>query len=407
MRRLIFAACLAACEGGQRPGEGVIAFAEPQTLDLRVVDVETGTDKLVDRGFHGSLSISPDGLWIAAVSTDRNVRLFGRDGTKRLSLPPGGNECFGTPTWHGDALDWCFEDGEGEARVLLPVATGTPRRIATTNIVFSPDQALVAYTRRNATSAPEHGDLVLENVDGSGQRILATEVVQFPAMFSADGRFLLAVEFSGGTSHVLRFSVEDGSRTMIGDGSVARPLLPQARLGLDGSEILAAAGQDVFAIDIASGARRAIATLEPETFLIGAAFLDREHVLYMTRRIQSTGDVEVIDEILHVVAANSDTVLTSGCHVAGIAPTRGFIAVSCPGGGATVMTFDGLGIFDRAGVEALGFTPDELGIIAVGDDGAIEYLGFEGHTRALGTATTAADAFIMHGLNPPYVSYAP
>lgn len=414
MRSLLVLALLGGCESGHTPATGFVAFVEADTFDLVTTDLFGGVVRL-DDGTHGSLSFSPNARWIATVAPNRDVRVFGRDGTKRMDLLPGGGDCASTPLWYGDTLQWCISDGRGLGTVFLPDVKGTPRRINALSLVVSPDGRRLAYLQIDPLDAGPRGDLVVENVDGTSQRVLASGIEVNPRAFSADGEFVVVDELVDALrSRVTRFSVADGSATLLGDGAtVSLPANGPSEVSRspDGSEILVMNDRELRAWNITRLEQRLLATLAPGIRVQGAGFLDPDRIVYVEHRDESLGDIGMFHESVHVIDASSDVRVTpdgglnAACFIAGVGTSTEVIAVDCDG--ARLVTFDGT-VLARAedAFQVVGLVGDESGMISVRFDGTIDFVPVVGPTRELGHAANPFTGAPGSALEP-FVAYAP
>lgn len=411
MRRSLLLACLAACESGHAPSGGFVAFAQQDTFHLMTVDLN-GTQRTLDEGTHGEIAISPDGRWIATAGTERNVRLYGRDGAKRTDLLPSGADCLATPRWHGtQAVGWCTV-GADNGTVFLPDPKGTPRVIATHGLISSPDGRRIAYVIPEGP-ATVRGMLVVENADGTDQHVLANSADMHPQAFSTDGAFLVVLERvdNGVSTRVNRFTIADGTMTTFGPGAVLGLPATQASSASrspDGSEILMKVDGDLVAVEIASGTQRRIATLATGVELAGAGFIDRDRLIYVQHHDMTQGDVEIYEESVHLVDASTDVTLLPAsegtCYVAGVGLETGVVAIDCFG--AHVVDFGGTELAGNAS-RVVGLASDESGIITVTSEGAIELVPIAGAPRELARSATHFVGNPFQSVFAPFVAYSP
>lgn len=410
MRCPLVLVALAACDGGNATGTGIVAYSRQVTLDLAVVDVASGETTILDQGAHGGISISPDRSWIATSGLDRPISLFAADGSARREVTPGEKGCLSTPRWHaGHVIDWCTSDITGTGTYVLPgLDAASPRRLAANGIQVAPDGRQLAYLRRYQPGGPSpRGDLVVEGIDGSGARTFATDVDAYPIRFTDDGRFLIAQhQVDDFTTRLLRYAIADGSTLELSPGSS-----PVMTVG--GPELLLLVGRELHAVEVESGAHRIVATLPPGVGIYQAQLVDHDRVVYIQRRDFSRGDIGMFADSIHLADAASDiTLVPEGgtneqCDLAGIAREVGFVAASC--GGARLVAFDGTELASEANAHAvLGLSTDERGVVTVARDGTIRYLPADGAPRELGIAESL---FEPSSRGPevfePLVAYAP
>jgi len=158
--------------------------------NVKITRLTTG-GKIGNAAIKGYTSISPDGkyvvfrttesgrdsLWVRQVSTGSLVKIV-----PDLEAKIGGT----TFSHDGELVYYSLFDKDDPLGTLyqVPVLGGTPRRIiagVTSPVTFSPDGKQFAFVRPSSSES----DLMLANVDGTGERKIATR--KLPAYFSFVG----------------------------------------------------------------------------------------------------------------------------------------------------------------------------------------------------------------------------
>jgi len=158
--------------------------------NVKITRLTTG-GKVGNAAIRGYTSISPDGkyvvfrtteagkdsLWVRQVSTGSLVKIV-----PDLEAKIGGT----TFSRDGELVYYSLFETNDPLGTLyqVPVLGGTPHRIlagVTSPVTFSPDGKQIAFVRPSSSES----DLMLANIDGSGERKLATR--RLPAYFSFVG----------------------------------------------------------------------------------------------------------------------------------------------------------------------------------------------------------------------------
>jgi eukaryotic-like serine/threonine-protein kinase len=185
--------------------------------------------RLTNSGKAGSAAVSPDGKYVAYVTSDEAgqqslwVRHVATTSNVQVVPPAGVDVTFGTATFSTDGnYIYYIRRDKNPAGVLyeVPVLGGTSKKVLEGvggAIGFSPDGKRFAFTRRYASQGQDA--LMLANADGTGEEKLATRT--FPDFFvgsaawSPDGKTIATVMggFTGGYYRtVAAVQVADGTQ---------------------------------------------------------------------------------------------------------------------------------------------------------------------------------------------------
>ena len=399
---------LVACSSA--PGTGTLVYSEIATGDIRVLDLATGDNQAIAGGPAGSVAISRDGQYIAFSRGDRIVRVADRTGAVTdLSLP--GRGCTPTPSWGPHhSLQWCVADAAGSYTAFLPTIGATPRLIATNRLRVAPDGARVAYLALAKPGGPSpRGDLVIEDADGSNRRILRTDVDAHVLDFLPDGEHLLVSEQDANFRPSLqRIHIPDGAVAELGPRGAYLDANSDVAFSPDHAEVLTSVGHQLFALDLATGARRLVAEVGPEYTIASALFVDAGQVVLTRHRDMSRGDIGMFKESIQIaddsgartIVEEPTEGLNNPCRVTAVAARAGFVVASC--GGALMMRLDGtvLGTLSSA-FGLLGLADDQSGIVAMDTDGRVQFLSTGGDREHLVDAVSVfAPTGIDSGLQP-------
>ncbi len=185
--------------------------------------------QLTETGNVHAAAISPDGKYVAYVQEDG-----GKSALHVRQVATGGNVQVMPP--RAPALDAVTFSRDGnyiyynQARSLfqIPVLGGTSRKLLTgadSKPTFSPDGRRIAFRREDAKAGNSY--LVIANLDGSGERVLATRrlaeggYVAAPA-WSPDDRLIVlgaGLLTGGGRNVVVQVQVDNGSEKQLSQQS--------------------------------------------------------------------------------------------------------------------------------------------------------------------------------------------
>jgi len=404
---------IAAC--GASESSGTVAYAEPGTYNIRLLDVATGASRLIDSGAFAGVTFAPDGKYLAYVGADRVTKVADRSGAI-TPLLPGGGGCYSIPTWlSNSSLTYCIEDSAHSGMMFVPSIGAVPRFVDTAPAV-SPDETLDSYV--NA-----HGDLIIENVDGSDARVLvpspdptATSPGEAALTFTPDQQAVVVADYRTTPSlHIVR--VSDGQNIDVpgvaaGGTPFGAPVFRGASMfSPDGSEFVVQSAMGLVAVATATGATRMLAAFPDRISSGGAVFLDAGHVLWVRVQDTSIGDMGGFNLTLHVAGPGpSDDLVLDDPHAGGYWPS---IAVSptdvvaLPSDvllvrtNGTVLATNDL-TDPNAATDILGITPDGRAAITVSQGGRVRYVGVDGTSRDLVQAAAGTSDLL-----PPVAAYSP
>lgn len=404
---------VAAC--GASESSGTVAYAERDTFNVRLLDVATGTSRLIDSGAFAGVTFAPDGTHVAYVGGDHVMKVADRSGTITPVLPGGGG-CYSVPAWlSSSSLTYCIEDSAHSGMMFVASIGATPRFVETPPAV-SPDGTLDSYVNAR-------GDLIIENVDGSDARVLvpspdptAMSPAQSAMTFTPDQQAVVVADYRGAPGlHIVR--VSDGQSIDVpGVSAGGTPFGPvvfrgASRFSPDGSELVMQSTTGLVAVATATGATRMLAPFADRISSGGAVFLDAGHVLWVRVEDTSIGDMGGFKLTLHVAGPGpADDLVLDDPHGGGYWPS---IAVSPAGVVAlpsdvllvrtdgTVLATNDLAD-PKAASDILGITPDGRGAITVSQGGDVRYVGVDGTSRDLVQAAVGTSDLL-----PPVAAYSP
>lgn len=383
---------LAGCAGSKAATvEGTVVYSELGTQDIRILDVATGKSQLVDPGELGAVSIAPDGQHVAYQGIDQVIKVSDRAGNVTPLVPSGG--CAGASRWvSSSVMTYCISTSQERGTMVMPALGSSPRFVSGDGVVVSPDGSLDAFVAQ--------GNVVVENIDGSGRRALAMYRDIAVAGFTPDQSKLIVTDFSTSPTRMHLVSLADAtSIDLDGVWFDASPFGPTTILGAsdsspDGTEILARTTTDLVALSFSTGMTRVIAPLPDKITYSGAAFLDADHVLWVRSEDLSMGDIGIFKLSVHVAGPTptDDVVIDAPSDTNVVIPT---IAVAADGllmlaSDVLVARTDGTVLFrntNAQGVELasdlLGLAPDGEHAIAISSIGQVRIIGVDGTARDL------------------------
>ena len=385
--------------------EGTLVY---RTRDqIRVLDLATSRDELIDTGNFGSLSIAPDARHVAYAATDRILRIADR--TRSIRRLPGGG-CATTADWvSSSVLTYCVDNG---TRVLPSLDGELPRLVTGYGASVSNDGTTIAFVNGR-------GDVVIETVDGRDQRVLLPAEgprVQFSiAGFTPDQRAILVWDFDSSPG-VRIVSVADGSSVVIDEVRfMGTPFGTPRFLGAsvysaDQTELLLQSWEGIVAVTLATGAKRVVATFGDRVSAGAAGFLDEGRVIWVRVEDHSVSDIGSFALSLHVAGPTPDddvALVTSdrrNVRWSSIAVSpAGFVAlpseVSFVRLDGTVLERNDSSTGQSPLDEILALTSDGNGVIAASSEHEVRYLEPDGTSELLVEADTGSD------LLPPFAAY--
>lgn len=401
---VLVAGCSSSDSGSMHDGAGTLAYAERDTHNVRILDLATGVDHLIDDGQFGSLSIAPDAAHVAYVGADRVVKVADRAGTI-MPIEPASGCNGGTANWvTSSAIVYCIDTPQQRGSMLLPSIGGPAARFFETPPIVSADGTQVAYVDAK-------GNLVVEHADGSDPRMLIPSAdpsalfsYRYATMFTPDQQHVIMedaadypptsriVPLDGGASIDVEDAHFGGTAfvTIVGGGSVFSP---------DGTEVAMSSSTGLVVVNLATGAKRMLAEYPPRVSSGGAVFLDDGRVAWLRYEDTSVDDIGDFTLGIHVAGpgANED--------VAVIEPRDEWwptIAIS-PGGFVAVPSESLLVSTDGAVLvpndtssestfhaEIVGISADGAGVITSSSTGELRFVGVNGRVRHLANASGPA-----------------
>ena len=413
MRLPVAFIALAGCSTtADHPGTGTVVFSEGATGYVHTLDVASGQDRLIDgTAAFGSLSISSDGQHVAYVGADSVVRVADAAGSVTQLAPPNGatdeTGCVPGPTWGpNSSLAYCIYDQGYSSYGFMP-APGVPaRKLLATELVISDDASTIVYHRRDPDPT-KPGDVVVENADGSGQRVVAASTIETQFHFTPDGQQIVAVAQLPDAAHVVVHSLTSGTTTDLGPGTLPVAIEGGSMISPDHTEIVAVLAGELVAVQLATGATRPFATVASDVTINQASFIDADHVAYVRVRDTTQGDIVTSTSSFRIASASDDVAVvpdtTLDCYVQDIAIDRGVAALECDT--AEIVGLDGTVRASTAAPFALGISEDSAGIVTLDDNGTVAFVTPDGVARTLAQATAPHD--ITGTRLGPFAAYAP
>lgn len=368
---------LSACGDDPSPPPSILAYTEADTGRLVVHELGVGERASVTpAGPAGSLSVSPGGLEVAygvvRSATDHAVFVADTATGAAREITPGAGATLPDLRWKGP--DWfIFRAADATTSAAMVVAPGasaarplSPRMVDYGRETGSPTELALVYSECSSgdgLSCPRQ--LVVEQVDGSGRRVITTADRFAPVAYTADGARIIVHELRGNQIRLV-------ARDLVGDGMVdlgpsdpsledRYPVSGLSRLSPDGTEVLTLRAGALLAVKVDGSGERTIAQAEP----IRAGFTDAGDVVYESAR----GDFP--DFTMDAYVAHGDTTVTlgadvDGCFPVAVAPGGKRLAWSCATG-TTVYGLPGGEVVwtdpQLVTVEPLGFGAADRGLV--------------------------------------------
>jgi Tol biopolymer transport system component len=159
---------------------------------------------VTDTGKASQAAISPDGRYIASIQLDagqQSIWLRNVPTKSNTQIVAPTDDRYDAVTFSPDGNSIYFlrrerDEIDVDSLYRLPVLGGTPERVihdVDSNVSFSPDGARFTFVRYKRSEG--EGDLMIANVDGSGEKMLAKQTAQLSSpQWSPDGKIIAAVE---------------------------------------------------------------------------------------------------------------------------------------------------------------------------------------------------------------------
>jgi hypothetical protein len=389
--------------------DGTLAYSERGTGSIRLRDLATGEDRVLDPGRLGSVTIAPDGEHVAYLGSDQMLKVADRAGTITPLVKTGAGA---RGEWVGNEL--LLVPG-GFGTVVFRDLTGMSRIINQYGFVIDPDKNWIAYVAHN-------GDLFIERLDGTDRQLIdpspdPTQMYpgRYPLAIAANGAAVVledANQFPTKTRIVWRsgpaIDVPDtfGCTTAWGADS----FIGASPISADGSELLVQTSTALVALSIQSGATRTLAAFDDNASCGGAGFLGDGRVAWVRVEDHSQSDVGLHLLSLHLIDNGRDHVIAeaSGYNVdwSTIALLDDVAIVT---DASLVVRFDGSviaanGSTDRTHVSQILGHVGESGVIAESFDHEVWYVGRDGTGERLVSADVPKD---LLGPAAAYASVTP
>lgn len=394
-----------ACSNTGPSGTGVLAYIENGTGNIRTLDLASGRQRLIDPGSFATVSIAADHQYLAYSGFDQIMKVSDLSGDV-TPLPPGATGCLGAGVWGpGDSLSFCVGKSTECGTEFVPSVGGQPRLLAGYSVATSADGSLVIYEQQLEPCGPSITfDVVVENVDGSGHRVLAAGLTNpGPIVITPDQQHVVTY---GGSGTVM-FSIADGTSTDLGTGGLcylSGPGGERAQFSPDGEQLLICDGPRLVSVDLVTAARQTLVEVGAGEWVGPAAFVDATHITY-THTIDATpgSDTPQYTSSVHLLSDSNDLQLIGpetsagwGCYAISASPRGEFLVTSCFG--LQVFSLDGQSLARSDAISVLGYTPDTNNLITLGLDGEVSLLTPRGDVRLLAT---------VHGGTIDGASYVP
>lgn len=414
----LFVAACSADDAANSTAAGTLVYAERGTQHIRLLDLQTGVSDLIDGGQFGSVSIAPDAAHVAYHGVDQVMKVADR--ARNVTPLERGGGCWGPGRWlTSRALIYCISNHGDSGYMLLPDLGGAPARFIGPEPAISSDGTQLSYV-------DARGDLVVEGIDGGNHRVLVPSTdptamyhLRTVLSYTPDDRAVLLWDYEAAPATLRIVTIADGASVDVDDVRPASaPDGPKTFYGAspfspDGSEIVLQSSTALIAVNLATGAKRVLASFADRTASGGAVFLDAAHVLWVRLDDHSVGDIGMVAFSLHVAGPGIEDDRTldappgNNRFFSAVAiSSQGFIAWP---GAALMVKADGTVLVENdysspttAIAEILGVTPDGRGVIALTYDGVVRYIDANGTTRDLATVGGGAGDVIE-----PYAAYTP
>lgn len=398
MRVCIALTLVVGCSSSTEPvAVGTVVYSQRDTQDIRVLDLASGNEQLIDNGEHGNVSIAPDAQHVAYMGVDRVVKVADRAATisplePRAGLPTSAT--WLTPT----ALTYYWSNSSSSGVMLLPALGSTPR-LFENRLSVSTDATIIAYVTPT-------GDVVVENLDGTDSRIVypsANPTAMFPyrgVLLTPDKRRAIISDYADYPAKLIIVSLADGSAITVDSssfgGAICGPehFLGASMFSADSSQVVISSNGNLAILDLATGNQRPIAAFPPRMSNAGAAFLDDGRVLWARYEDKSVGDAGSYELTLRIAGPNANDDLELVNH-GGCWPTIAVLsdAIALPDANLFI-GLDGTplvdnnppnGDFDN---EVIGVLPDGRGVVTTTWTRGVRIVGIDGSRRTLASGTT-------------------
>ncbi len=173
-------------------------------------------------------AISPDGKYIASIQLDagqQSIWLRNVPTKSNTQIVAPTDDRYDAVTFSPDGNSIYFlrrerDEIDVDSLYRLPVLGGAPERVihdVDSNVSFSPDGARFTFVRYKRSEG--EGDLMIANVDGSGEKMLAKQTAQISSpRWSPDGKVIAAVEpltEDASTTTIETFDASSGQKSVL------------------------------------------------------------------------------------------------------------------------------------------------------------------------------------------------
>ncbi len=187
---------------------GFLFYRQTRSQSARNSGEQMSISRLTNDGkTTGSTSISPDGKYVVyEVNRNGKLSLWLRQvaTASSVKLVPDSETGYGGTTFSADGNFVYYvaggKENPGGGLYVVPTLGGTSHKVLSniaSPITFSPDGKQLAYVREHSTQGPT-SELVIANLDGTGQRVLFTGKVaedwfdKHGPSWSPDGKYIAA-----------------------------------------------------------------------------------------------------------------------------------------------------------------------------------------------------------------------